>query len=74
MKRELDMAKEMASALESLDKLKSKLTRKECEQAWAVVALRERELAELVTNIEHKTKSRPKFAKKLTLAKVFRET
>ncbi|XP_067943065.1 structural maintenance of chromosomes protein 6-like [Watersipora subatra] len=58
---EVKQAKERAAALESLDRLRTKLESKQCELAWAVVQQKENEYTFMQEKVSKLQASRPKY-------------
>ena len=58
---ELKHAKDKAAALESLDKLRTKLEKKQCELAWAVVQQKESQFSSMQDKVVKLQRSRHKY-------------
>lgn len=72
MELELKQAQEKAAALESIDKIRSKLDKKECELAWAIVEYKENEHHLMNQRLIKLNNTRPKYEATVTKSQVIK--
>lgn len=65
MEKELKQVQEKAAALESLDKLRTRLGDRQCELAWAIVKEKEIEYKSKQKKVDKSRQDRPKYERKV---------